>query len=204
MLNIALGKGRLADITLEKLNHIGITFPEYSPKSRKLIFTSENKDVTLVFVKASDVGIYVERGACDLGVAGKDTLSETTPDVFEMLDLQFGKCKFAIAAPKGFKKEPYKKIRVATKYPNVAKKYFEQKGEPIEIIKINGSVELAPLMGLSDVIIDIVETGTTLKENGLVVIEEMSDVSARLIVNKASLKTKRDEILRIINALEIK
>lgn len=201
MLSIALGKGRLAEITLEKLNNIGIHFPDYSSKSRKLIFTSENDDYKIVFVKASDVGIYVERGACDLGVIGKDTIMENMPDVYEMMDLKYGRCKFAIAAPRDFKKEQSKKIRVATKYPNVAKTYFEKKGEPIEIIKINGSVELAPLMGLSDVIVDIVETGTTLKENGLVVIEQMADVSARLIVNKASLKTKRNEISTIMKAM---
>ncbi len=201
MLNIALGKGRLAEITLKKLNDIDIKFTEYSSKSRKLIFNDENHRMKLVFVKASDVGIYVERGACDLGVVGKDTIMENEPDVYEMMDLKFGRCKFAVAAPIDFNKESYEKIRVATKYPNVAKKHFEKKGVPIEIIKINGSVELAPLMGLADVIVDIVETGTTLKENGLVVIEEISQVSARLIVNKVSLKTKRDEILTIIKAL---
>ncbi len=201
MLNIALGKGRLADITLNKLKEIQINFPEYSSKSRKLIFNDEKNSVKVVFVKASDVGIYVERGACDIGVAGKDTIMESMPDVYEMMDLKIGKCKFAVAAPLDFIKESHKKIRVATKYPNVAKNYFERNGKPIEIIKINGSVELAPLMGLADVIVDIVETGTTLKENGLVVIEEISDVSARLIVNKVSLKTKRTEILDIIKAL---
>ncbi len=201
MLNIALGKGRLADITLKKLEEIKIHFPEYTSKSRKLIFTDAMNSIKLVFVKASDVGIYVERGACDIGVAGKDTIMESMPDVYEMMDLKIGRCKFAVAAPVGFKKESHKKIRVATKYPNVAKNYFERNGKPIEIIKINGSVELAPLMGLADVIVDIVETGTTLKENGLVVIEEISDVSARLIVNKVSLKTKRTEILGIIKAL---
>lgn len=202
MLNIAVGKGRLADIAMEKLNAIGIVFPEYSKKSRKLIFKNENDDVRLVFVKASDVDIYVEKGACDIGICGKDTLSENMPDVYEMMDLGFGKCKFAVAAKKDFSKKPDKKTIVATKYVNVAKTYFEQKGEPIEIIKINGSVELAPLMGLSDVIVDIVETGTTLKENGLVVIEEIADVSARLIVNKASLKTKNKEIQSIIKKIE--
>ncbi|MFA5528320.1 MAG: ATP phosphoribosyltransferase [Peptostreptococcales bacterium] len=202
MLNIAIGKGRLADIAMEKLNAIGIDFPEYSKKSRKLIFKSKEDAVRLVFVKASDVDIYVEKGACDIGICGKDTLSENMPDVYEMMDLGFGKCKFAVAAMKDFSKNLDKKMIVATKYVNVAKSYFEQKGEPIEIIKINGSVELAPLMGLSDVIVDIVETGTTLKENGLVVIEEIGDVSARLIVNKASLKTKNKEIQSIIKKIE--
>ncbi len=201
MLSIAVGKGRLAETTMDKLGEMGITFPEYSKKSRKLIFTSAKDEVKLVFVKATDVGIYVERGACDLGVIGKDTLMEAESKVYEMVDLGFGKCNFSVAAPKGYKQDPNKKMIVATKYPTVAKKYFEKKGVPIEIIKINGSVELAPLLGLSDVIVDIVETGTTLKENGLVVTEVMHDISARLIVNKASLKTKKDEIMSVIKAL---
>jgi len=201
MLSIAVGKGRLAETTMDKLGEMGITFPEYSKKSRKLIFTSANDEVKLVFVKATDVGIYVERGACDLGVIGKDTLMEAESKVYEMVDLGFGRCNFSVAAPKGYKQDPSKKMIVATKYPTVAKKYFEKKGVPIEIIKINGSVELAPLLGLSDVIVDIVETGTTLKENGLVVTEVMYDISARLIVNKASLKTKKDEIMSVIKAL---
>lgn len=201
MLNIALGKGRLAEITIEKLSKLGIVFPEYSSKSRKLIFENETGDIRIVFVKASDVGIYVEKGACDIGVIGKDTLMESMPDVYEMLDLGYGKCRFAVAAPRNFEKDPHKKIRVATKYPNVAKMYYKKKGESIEIIKINGSVELAPIMGLADVIVDIVETGTTLKENGLEVIEKINDVSARLIVNKVSLKTKQEEISKTIKAL---
>lgn len=201
MLNIALGKGRLAEITIEKLSKIGIVFPEYNLKSRKLIFENESGNIRIVFVKASDVGIYVEKGACDIGIIGKDTLMENMHDVYEILDLGYGKCRFAVAALKDFEKNPHKKIRVATKYPNVARMYYEKKGEPIEIIKINGSVELAPIMGLADVIVDIVETGNTLKENGLEIIEKINDISARLIVNKVSLKTKQDEISKIIKAL---
>ena len=204
MLNIAVGKGRLAETTMERLGEMGIVFPEYSKKSRKLIFTSENEEIRLVFVKATDVGIYVERGSCDLGVAGRDTLMESESNVYEMVDLGFGKCTFSVAAPRDYKQDQNKKMIVATKYPTVARKYFEKKGVPIEIIKINGSVELAPLMGLSDVIVDIVETGTTLKENGLVVTEVMHDISARLIVNKASLKTKKDEIMTVIKVLSVK
>jgi len=200
-LKIALGKGRLAEITLEKLEAIGIRFPDYDKNSRKLIFDDADGKIRIVFVKAGDVDIYVEKGACDLGVAGKDTLMESNSDVYEMLDLGYGKCRFAIAAMIGFEKTAHKKIRVATKYPNVAKNYFEKKGQPIEIIKINGSVELAPMMGLSDVIVDIVETGTTLKENGLEVIEKIEDVSARLIVNRVSLKTKQEAVSKIIDAL---
>lgn len=202
ILNIALGKGRLADITIEKLANIGITFPDYSKSSRKLIFEDATGKIRIVFVKAGDVDIYVEKGACDMGVAGKDTLMESRSDIFELLDLGYGKCRFAVAARKGFQKDHQRKIRVATKYPNVAKEYFEKQGRAIETIKINGSVELAPLMGLADVIVDIVETGTTLKENGLEIIEQISEVSARLIVNRVSLKTKQDALLSIIDALD--
>lgn len=201
MVNIALAKGRLAEQMLVKLNDAGIDFPDYSPKSRKLIFIDKTDNIKIVFVKPSDVGIYVEKGACDMGVAGKDTLLETQPDVYEMLDLGYGRCVFAVAAPNDFKRIPNQKIRVATKYPNVAKKHFEKNGEQIEIIKINGSVELAPLMGLADIIVDIVETGSTLKENGLSIVETIDDVSARLIINKVSLKTKQDEITDIINKI---
>lgn len=202
-LSIALGKGRLAELTIEKLNKAGIDFPDYSKKSRKLIFESSDKKIKIVFVKATDVDIYVEKGACDIGIAGKDTILEGNSDVNEVLDLEYGKCKFCIAALKDFKYNPSKKLTVATKYPTVAKKHFETLGKSIEIIKINGSVELAPIMGLSDIIIDIVETGTTLKENGLVVLEEIEEVSARLISNKVSLKTKRNEIFKILNELQV-
>lgn len=202
VLNIALGKGRLADITMEKLENIGITFPDYSKKSRKLIFEDSTGKIRIIFVKAVDVGIYVEKGACDVGVIGKDTLLESGSDVFEMLDLGYGKCIFAVAAPKGFKYNNKKKLKVATKYPAVAKNYFAKFGRSIEIIKINGSVELAPLVGLSDVIVDIVETGTTLKENGLEVVEEITDISARFIVNRASLKTKEQQVSELISSLK--
>jgi len=201
MINIALAKGRLADDMLEKLQAMGITFPDYSEKSRKLIFQDKTGKICIVFVKPSDVAIYVEKGACDMGVAGRDTLMEAQPDVYEMLDLGYGKCRFAVAALHDFVKTPNQKIRVATKYPNVAKSYFEKNGQQIEIIKINGSVELAPLMGLADMIVDIVETGATLKENGLVVVDDIAEVSARLIVNKVSLKTKQEEITNLIYKL---
>lgn len=194
VINIALGKGRLADITMEKLNEIGIVFPDYSKKSRKLIFEDSTGRYRIVFVKAVDVGIYVEKGACDVGVIGKDTLLESSSDVFEMIDLGYGRCIFAVAAPKGFKYDKQKKLRVASKYPRVAKEHFAKYGRSIEIIKINGSVELAPLVGLSDVIVDIVETGNTLRENGLEIVEPIADISARFIVNRSSLKTKQTEI----------
>ena len=201
VLNIALGKGRLAEITMEQLEKIGITFPDYTKESRKLIFEDSTGKIRIIFVKAVDVGIYVEKGACDVGVIGKDTLLESGSDVFEMMDLGYGKCIFAVAAPKGFSYDSKKKLKVATKYPSVAKNYFAKFGRSIEIIKINGSVELAPLVGLSDVIVDIVETGTTLRENGLEVVEEITDISARFIVNRASLKTKEEQVSDIIEAL---
>ncbi len=202
VLNIALGKGRLADITFDNLKKAGYDFPDYSKDSRKLIFEDSSGKLRVIFVKAVDVGIYVEKGACDVGVIGKDTLLESGSDVFEMMDLGYGRCIFAVAAPVGFKYDKRKKLRVATKYPRVAKEYFAGMGRSIEIIKINGSVELAPLVGLSDVIVDIVETGNTLKENGLEVVEEITDISARFIVNRASLKTREKQVLELIRTLE--
>lgn len=201
ILTIALGKGRLADITFKKFEEAGIRFPDYTKESRKLIFDDETGKFRIIFVKAVDVGIYVEKGACDVGVIGKDTLLESGSDVFEMMDLGYGKCIFAVAGMKGYQYEPTRKLRVATKYPNVAKKYFAGFGRSIEVTKINGSVELAPIVGLSDVIVDIVETGNTLRENGLEVIEKIADISARFIVNRASLKTKEEQVAEIIGAL---
>lgn len=201
VLSIALGKGRLAELTMENLKKIGITFPDYTKESRKLIFDDSTGKIRIVFVKAVDVGIYVEKGACDVGVIGKDTLLESGSDVFELLDLGYGRCIFAVAAPKGFRYDTRRKLKVATKYPSVAKNYFAKFGRSIEIIKINGSVELAPLVGLSDVIVDIVETGTTLRENGLEIVEEITDISARFIVNRASLKTKEKQVSDIVAAL---
>lgn len=202
VLNIALGKGRLADITVKKFKEAGIEFPDYTKESRKLIFTDSTGRYRIIFVKAVDVGIYVEKGACDVGVIGKDTLLESASDVFEMLDLGYGKCIFAVAAPKGFKYNPTRKLRVASKYPRVAKEFFARSGRSIEIIKINGSVELAPLVGLSDVIVDIVETGNTLRENGLEIVEPITDISARFIVNCASLKTKEKEVSKLMGLLK--
>ena len=202
VVNIALGKGRLADITVKKLAEAGIVFPEYTKESRKLIFTDSTGKYRIIFVKAVDVGIYVEKGACDVGIIGKDTLLESNSDVFEMLDLGYGKCIFAVAAPKGYKYDTRKKLRVASKYPRVAKEFFAKSGRSIEVIKINGSVELAPLVGLSDVIVDIVETGNTLRENGLEIIEPITDISARFIVNRASLKIKRDQVMELTRLMK--
>ena len=202
-INIALGKGRIAKKSIELLEKIGITFEDYSDDSRKLIFENKKDKVRLVFVKAVDVPVYVERGAADIGVVGKDTLLEENKDLYEILDLNFGRCKFSVAAPNGYKYTGSGKLKVATKYPNVAKTHFSKKGEDIDIIKLNGSVELAPLVGLSDVIVDIVETGTTLKENGLVIIEDICPISARMVVNKASFKVKNEKIEEIIDKTRI-
>lgn len=198
---IALGKGRLVEETLSILEEAGIVFPDFSKKSRKLIFENKRQQLRMVLVKASDVPTYVERGAADLGVVGKDTLLESQAKVYEVVDLGFGICKFAVAGLNASYRNKAKPI-IATKYPNVAKAYFQEKGQSIETIKLNGSVELAPLIGLSDCIVDIVETGKTLKENGLQVYEEISYVSARLIANRASFKTKFTQIGELINSIQ--
>jgi ATP phosphoribosyltransferase len=199
---IALAKGRLEELTVEIFEKLGMEFPELTKGSRKLIFNDREGKFKIVLVKASDVATYVENGAADIGVVGKDTLLEDDADVFEVLDLGFGKCKFAVAGLTGKEIKPNQKLTVASKYPKVAKSFYEKKGIAVETIKLNGSVELAPLVGLSDVIVDIVETGRTLKENGLTVIEDIADISARLVVNKASFKTKADMIHSLINKME--
>lgn len=201
-LTIALSKGRLADITFDKFEKMGITFSEYSPKSRKLIFTNEEYKMKVVLVKSGDVTTYVEQGACDIGIVGKDNLLESKPDIYEIMDLGFGKCRFAVATLKGNQPVENRVIRVATKYPNVAQDYYYKKGEGTEIIYLSGSVELAPIMGLSDVIVDIVETGTTLKENGLEVIEEICSISARMIANRVSFKAKSSMIQKLMEGLQ--
>ncbi|SKA84924.1 ATP phosphoribosyltransferase catalytic subunit [Caloramator quimbayensis] len=197
-ITIAVAKGRIANITIKKLEENGLIFSDFK-NSRKLIFEDDNSKIKIILVKADDVPIYVEYGAADIGIVGKDTLLETDCDVYEIFDLGYGKCRFAIASLKDFEYKKGKKLRVATKYPNVAKDYFNKKKEPVEILKLNGSVELAPIVGISDVIVDIVETGTTLKENGLVILEEICPVSARLISNKASYKSKSDRIYEIVD-----
>ncbi|WP_102029321.1 ATP phosphoribosyltransferase [Salirhabdus sp. Marseille-P4669] len=202
VVKIALGKGRLEEFTVEIFQKIGIEFPELEKGSRKLIFDDESGNFRIVLVKATDVATYVENGAADIGVIGKDTLMESEADVFEVLDLGFGKCKFAVAGLSVQPINPNQKLKVASKYPNVAKAFYEKKGISVETIKLNGSVELAPLIGLSDVIVDIVETGRTLKENGLAIIEDICDISARLIVNKASFKTKTETIHPLLNKME--
>ncbi|RJX26075.1 MAG: ATP phosphoribosyltransferase [Acholeplasma sp.] len=199
-LTIALPKGRLGDQTIEVLKRIGLG-DGIDDTSRKLIFTDQNQEFAYMLVKPSDVITYVERGVADLGIIGKDSLMEDQADVYELIDLGFGKCRFAVAGKTSIAIQKDEVLKIATKYPNVTKAYFEKKNQPIDIIKLNGSVELAPLVGLSDVIVDIVETGSTLKANGLEILEVMHDISARLIANRVSYRFKYEKITRIKNAL---
>lgn len=194
MLNIALPKGRLGDKVYELFSSIGYDCAAIYEDNRKLVFENPASGVRYLLVKPSDVAIYVEHGAADIGVVGKDVLLETRPDVYELLDLKLGKCRLAVAAQNGWQEDLSLPLRVATKYPRVAKAYYEAQGRQIEIIKLNGSIELAPLLGLSDVIVDIVETGTTLRENNLRVYADVAQSSARLIANKASYQFSAAEI----------
>ncbi len=197
MLNVALPKGRLGEKVYEMFEKAGYECPSIKENNRKLIFSNKEKGISFFWVKPSDVSIYVERGAADIGVAGKDILSEYEPDIYELLDLEIGKCRMAVATKKGFYDNGEKTLKVATKFTNIASKYYAEKNRDIDIIKLNGSIELAPILSLSDVIVDIVETGTTLKENNLEVIEEIMPISARLVANKASFKFKNEEIEKI-------
>lgn len=201
MLNIALPKGRLGDKVYALLASVGYDCRELTENSRKLVFTSEEAGVRYFLIKPSDVGIYVEHGAADVGVVGKDVLLETTPDVYELLDLGLGKCRMAVAAPNEYEEDLDATLRVATKYPNIAKRYYQSINRNIDIIKLNGSIELAPILGLTDVIVDIVETGTTLKENNLHVTDVIAPSSARFIANVSSYKFKRDAIDRMVAQL---
>ena len=202
MLNIALPKGRLGETVYDLFERAGFDCPSIREKSRKLIFENEKTGVRFFWVKPSDVAIYVERGAADLGVAGKDIILEYAPDVYELLDLGLGKCRMAVAAKKDFHDDNTKTLRVATKFPNVASSYYEGIGRDIDVIKLNGSIELAPILGLSDVIVDIVETGTTLRENDLEVKAEIFPISARLIANKSSFRFLSDEIGKITEKMK--
>ena len=197
MLNIALPKGRLGEKVCEMFEKSGFDCPSIKEKNRKLIFENPEKQIRFFWVKPSDVSIYVERGAADLGVAGKDILLEYAPDVYELLDLNLGKCRMAVAAKKETNPDEIKTLRVATKFVNIASDYYTRLGRDIDIIKLNGSIELAPILGLSDVIVDIVETGTTLKENDLEVKATILPISARLIANKASFRFLNREIEEI-------
>ena len=201
MLNIALPKGRLGEKVYAMFEKAGVPCPSIKENNRKLIFENEECGVRYFWVKPSDVVIYVERGAADIGVAGKDILLEYEPDVYELLDLNLGKCRMAVAAKAGFRDDTRRTLRVATKFSNIAQNYYRSKGRDIDIIHLNGSIEIAPILGLSDVIVDIVETGTTLKENNLLVYDNIVPISARLIANKASYKFKGQQIDKILRSM---
>lgn len=204
-ITIALAKGRLAKKTLEIFEQIGITCEEIKdPTSRKLIFTNEELKLKFFLAKATDVPTYVEYGAADIGVVGKDTILEEGKKLYEVIDLKLGKCRMCVAGPASADEllKHGELIRVATKYPNIAKDYFyNKKHQTVEIIKLNGSIELAPIVGLSEVIVDIVETGSTLRENGLEVLEEICQLSARMVVNQVSMKMENERITKMINDL---
>lgn len=202
MLNVALPKGRLGEKVYAMFEKAGFECPSIKENNRRLIFENAGAGVRYFWVKPSDVAIYVERGAADIGVAGKDILLEYEPDVYELLDLDIGKCKMAVAAKEDFHDNPRKTLRVATKFTNIAKSYYSSVGRDIDIIHLNGSIEIAPILGLSDVIVDIVETGTTLKENNLKVFEDIVPISARVIANKSSFKFKNTIIEKILKELE--
>ncbi|HZK27010.1 MAG TPA: ATP phosphoribosyltransferase [Thermoclostridium sp.] len=200
-LTMALPKGRLTEISIELLENAGVDCTELKEKSRKLILTDEKNKIRFFLAKPADVPTYVDYGAADIGIVGKDTLLEDDRDLYEVLNLKFAACRMCVAGPKELegKMDSMTITRVATKYPEIAKEYFRRKRrESVEIIKLSGSVELAPLVGLSEVIVDLVETGKTLKENGLVVLDTISDISARLIVNRVSMKMESARISNLI------
>ncbi len=201
MLNVALPKGRLGEKVYGMFEKSGFECPSIRENNRKLIFENEKIGVRYFWVKPSDVAIYVERGAADIGVAGKDILLEYEPDVYELLDLNLGKCRMAVAAKSDFRDDKQRTLRVATKFTNIASQHYISKGRDIDIIHLNGSIEIAPILGLSDVIVDIVETGTTLKENNLEVKENIVPISARLISNKTSYIFKEELINKIVTEI---
>lgn len=198
MISVALPKGRLGSKVFDIFAKIGYDCDEMHSDSRQLVFTSEENGISYFLVKPSDVSIYVEHGAADIGIVGKDILLEYEPDVYELLDLDIGKCRMCVAGKNDFVDNPDVALRVATKFVNIAKTYYKSINRDIEIIKLNGSIELAPILDLSDIIVDIVETGSTLKENNLDVLTEILPISARLISNKASYKFKTEEINKIV------
>ncbi len=201
MLNVALPKGRLGEKVYAMFEKAGFPCPSIKENNRKLIFENEECGVRYFWVKPSDVAIYVERGAADIGVAGKDILLEYEPDIYELLDLNIGKCRMAVAAKKDFRDNPVKQLKVATKFSKIATNHYLSKGRDIDIIHLNGSIEIAPILNLSDVIVDIVETGTTLKENNLTVIETIVPISARLISNKSAYKFKSKQIDKLVASI---
>lgn len=201
MINIALPKGRLGEKAYDLFEQAGYACPEIREESRKLIFENRETGVRYFWAKPTDVPVYVERGAADIGIAGKDILLEYGPDVYELGDLGMGKCRMCVAGPAGFRDSPDTTLRVATKFPNIAKTYYAAKSRQIDIIELHGSIELAPIVGLSDVIVDIVETGSTLRENDLAVLETVVPISARLIANKAGYKFKYEAIRKLSEAI---
>lgn len=201
MINIALPKGRLGEKVYDMFERAGFECPSIKEPNRKLIFENAEKGVRYFWVKPSDVSIYVERGAADVGVCGKDILAEYAPDVYELLDLKTGICRMAVAAKKDFYDDGQRTLKVATKFVDVAKDFYASKGREIDVIRLNGSIEIAPILGLSDVIVDIVETGKTLKENDLEVVETIFPISARLIANKASFKFKTQAIEKLADGV---
>ena len=202
MINVALPKGRLGESVYALFEQAGYGCPSIKEKNRKLIFENREAGVSYFWVKPSDVAIYVERGAADVGVAGKDILLEYAPDIYELLDLHMGICRMCVAGPKDFADDTSRPLRVATKFPNIARRHYSDKSREIDIIHLNGSIELAPLLGLSDVIVDIVETGKTLLENHLAPLETIVPISARLIANKVSYKFKYGEISRLSDRMQ--
>lgn len=204
MLNVALPKGRLGDQVYELLDSIGYQCRDIYLDNRRLVFENEATGVRYFLVKPSDVAIYVEHGAADVGIVGKDILLESGANVYELLDLDIGKCRVCVAGKQNYRDEPERRLRVATKFVNIAKGYYASINREIEIIKLNGSIELAPILGLSDVIVDIVESGATLKENNLKVLTEIVPISARFIANKAAYKFKNAETEAMLNGLAAK
>lgn len=204
-LTVALAKGRLAELAMDLFIKNGYDCSEMKKKTRKLIFTDEKNKMKFILVKASDVPTYVEYGAADIGIVGKDSLLEENKNLYEMINLRFGACRMAVCGPEEMR-DKFRKInnlKVASKYPKIAEKYFQDGlGQTIELIKLNGSVELAPLVGLSDVIVDIVESGKTLQENGLAVLAEVCPLSAWFVVNKVSMKIYRDRIMKIVEGFK--
>ena len=202
MINIALPKGRLGEKVYGLFAKAGFEFPGILDKGRRLVFVNEELNMRCFWVKPFDVPVYVERGTADIGAAGKDILMERGADVYELSDLKAGKCRMAVAGVNGYEDDTGRVLRVATEFPNIAREYYAGLGREIDVIPLRGSLELAPVLGLSDVIVDIVETGTTLRENNLCVIEEIADISARLIANKSAYKFKCDRIREIMRRLE--
>ncbi|MFI3250269.1 MAG: ATP phosphoribosyltransferase [Eubacteriales bacterium] len=202
MLDIALPKGRLGEKVYQMFKTMGYDAPEFEDNTRKLVFENPEKGVRFFLIKPSDVAVYVERGVADLGIVGKDTLLESEPDIYELLDLEFGRCQLCICSPVGYQEDHNIPLTVATKYPNITKKYFAENNREIEIVKLNGSIELAPILGLSHVIVDIVETGSTLKENHLKVDTPIVDLSARVIASKSRYQFKRELIDDIIGRIQ--